>query len=224
MSPKGLSRWKGMETFVHKDNPYTLPLRPKGLSRWKGMETFIPWLYFFLLPCPKGLSRWKGMETYSKRCTTRVGACVRKDFPGGREWKPSSVLLSMACCPNNVRKDFPGGREWKLCYINTILFHSSGLVRKDFPGGREWKLNLLLWVKYSSRVSPKGLSRWKGMETRVCCPSRKSYFVTSERTFPVEGNGNRVKLVSEEYNQPSERTFPVEGNGNVGASGTSLVW
>ena len=123
--------------------------------------------------CPKGLSRWKGMETSSYR-TYRyaVSKIVRKDFPGGREWKLfySSIYSSLAPFAG-VRKDFPGGREWKLCSraCNITFLHRSESertfpvegngnehipdrsaptirVRKDFPGGREWKL-LLPWFR-----------------------------------------------------------------------------
>ena len=66
--PKGLSRWKGMET-IFQVSPDRLRLCPKGLSRWKGMETLPSSLLPTVADSPKGLSRWKGMETNSlTRC------------------------------------------------------------------------------------------------------------------------------------------------------------
>ena len=140
---------------------------PKGLSRLKGMETYFPdqyALYSYTAPsertfpfegewkhqrgvpsvstaptCPKGLSRLKGMET--RKCKRQP------QFPEAQTSERTFPLegngnLSRGGVPSDhmkmVRKDFPVGREWKLL----------------FPDGRE-----------SLRFSPKGLSRWKGMET-----------------------------------------------------------
>ena len=91
----------------------------------------------------------------------------------------------------------------------------------------------------TSHKRPKGLSRWKGMETYGFERAGGSIEVLSERTFPLEGNGNvppvpiawlsvlcpkglsrwkgmETKLVklNRHDNPASERTFPLEGNGN----------
>ena len=187
---------------------------------------------------PKGLSRWKGMETGTMSWSSSGDPSVRKDFPGGREWKQSDFRCGRPVPALWVRKDFPGGREWKLP-LNPIRWKRSKPVRKDFPGGREWKLwwergkcwmpdiqsertfpvegngnfSLSFW-NCSSASSPKGLSRWKGMETWVLLkllgtlhsPKGLSRWkgmetVASKDDYPVFWNR-------------SERTFPVEGNGN----------
>ena len=49
---------------------------------------------------------------------------------------------------------------------------------------------ILKFVNVKIKFSPKGLSRWKGMETSGFKSSNVVKSNSSERTFPVEGNGN----------------------------------
>ena len=59
-----------------------------------------------------------------------------------------------------------------------------------------------------SSASPKGLSRWKGMETLGII----AVIVTiagSERTFPLEGNGNSCIIVSHHAGGGVRKDFPV---------------
>ena len=60
--PKGLSRWKGMETLIADPTPITITVRkdfPVG-REWKQITCSKVGTIVY---CPKGLSRWKGMET-----------------------------------------------------------------------------------------------------------------------------------------------------------------
>ena len=61
--PKGISRWKGIETLTTVVAPESTLNGPKGISRWKGIETYSVKNYFFTILRPKGISRWKGIET-----------------------------------------------------------------------------------------------------------------------------------------------------------------
>ena len=49
-------------------------------------------------------------------------------------------------------------------YVSPLTRRRECFVRKDFPVGREWKTNLLK-IPIEDDARPKGLSRWKGMET-----------------------------------------------------------
>ena len=123
-----------------RDSDKTWFYRPKGLSRWKGMETtdlHAVWLEI-KQSCPKGLSRWKGMETFSlfNHCDNIFN--VRKDFPVGREWKRKA---------NQPRWLIP--ESWS---ERTFPLEGNGNPVYSIP-------------RFSLYLGPKGLSRWKGMET-----------------------------------------------------------
>ena len=133
--PKGLSRWKGIEThrLHHLKGDYP-DLSPKGLSRWKGIETSSERNYLDHLRCPKGLSRLKGIETPCRLPTTE------EFFPrlrpkGLSRWKGMETVFDLRNTKTSkfVRKDFPVGREWKLSSVGVISFLRYPFVRKDFP-------------------------------------------------------------------------------------------
>ena len=97
-----------------------------------------------------------------------------------------------------------------------LCWRRVSLSERTFPleGNGNFKLN------WSFRVgvdfSPKGLSRWKGMETNTrVLTNWIGRLAKSERTFPLEGNGNRMgKVIYKTLSTPFGDTFPVEGNGN----------
>ena len=160
---------------------------------------------------------------------------VRKDFPVGREWK-HNTLTARGKGRRVVRKDFPVGREWETIDSNYFRLVVQ-LVRKDFPVGREWKLSRNIKFKkhpespsertfplegngnYASSSDPpcsafsrpKGLSRWKGMETNFCNSSCAISATIVRKDFPV---GREWKLFRTGFANPlvrvvSERDFPV---------------
>ena len=137
----------------------------------KGIETITQLNNPFQNPCPKGLSRLKGIETpFPFFPALRVWifnevwrVLSERTFP--LEGNGNSNLSTRSLVSNtSVRKDFPVGREWKRLKAWRFGCGFFGRVRKDFPVGREWKLTRL-----SSVVSS---------------------LMRSERTFPLEGNGN----------------------------------
>ena len=193
------------------------PFRPKGLSRWKGMETPQHNLSSLALrhavrkDFPVG-REWKRKQSHLVPLSRFD--CVRKGFPVGREWKH----WQRECSPHQreyVRKGFPVGREWKL--LRSSVVSALRRVRKGFPVGREWKQNLRCVsditrcvmserafplegngngicksVSFRAFFRPKGLARWKGMETCTPGPRASSSVRRSERACPLEGNGNQL--------------------------------
>ena len=120
----------------------------------------------------------------------KLGA-VRKDFPGGREWKRGA-----------------GGLRWQIHYDSSSerTFPVEG-NRNLNPNMRERSTEL----KRSERTFPV---EGNGNFLSVSAISSRDHL--SERTFPVEGNGNEKWFILWwAVDDGSERTFPVEGNGNI---------
>ena len=87
--------------------------------------------------CPKGLSRWKGMETQLTGNVRNVILCVRKDFPGRREWKHYSKCYYIRV--GGSERTFPLEGNGNDSPNRISRYGSNTTVRKDFPVGREWK-------------------------------------------------------------------------------------
>ena len=139
------------------------------LSRLKGMETRVKrTIFFVVIMTLDTLSRLKGMETFSS-------------VP--HRFSISSCLLWI---------HFPVGRELK----RILELQSEYLVRKSertFPLEGNGNTMSNRASPFHQLSCPKGLSRWKGMETQhpSLPPARSTS--ASERTFPLEGNGNVIR-------------------------------
>ena len=92
-----------------------------------------------------------------------IGICVRKDFPVGREWKLASPKSFSDPCSSE--RTFPV--EGNGNFIGDTPLPRSSLSERTFPveGNGNKNLSVAICVP-ASLSSPKGLSRWKGMETR----------------------------------------------------------
>ena len=167
--PKGLSRWKGIETFLHLLITFALWLVRKDFPVGRELKLNCFCNLFGIQHGPKGLSRWKGMETHLNGCRVNsIGVRVsERTFPLEGNW---NILIQGFGWHHwsSVRKDFPVGRELKHTFPRQYWNKMYFLVRKDFPVGRELKPSNRppRSIPFVERLSPKGLSRWKGIETR----------------------------------------------------------
>ena len=190
LGPKGLSRWKGMETHIMLMMHHINTISPKGLSRWKGMETVCLPSESFAVGRPKGLSRWKGIETLCHRWSLLSWSRVRKDFPGGREWKraplaPDAPPLSesertfpvegngnnashnLVPAPRSPsERTFPVEGNGNTLPLRVSVTSVVAESERTFPVEGNGNLKLLS-ILTTNTGGPKGLSRWKGMETVV---------------------------------------------------------
>ena len=135
--------------------------------------------------------------------------CVRKDFPVGREWKPSRSI-SPGVSSLSSERTFPleGNGNPLLPHHPTEIF----LSERTFPleGNGNYSGSILTTLSRG----PKGLSRWKGMETR-CRFHDLSWRFRPKGLSRWKGMETIFLLISLIFRrQPSERTFPLEGNGN----------
>ena len=153
---------------------------------WKHLVNLFNDIFEF---CPKGLSRWKGMETYLEIWFGLKGFIVRKDFPVGREWKPKPIIGGGQgrVCPKGLSRwkgmeTFFGSHEVGANQPmsertfplegNGNASHSGSSPTTKRRSERTFPLEgngniISLSLASVSLLCPKGLSRWKGMETIV---------------------------------------------------------
>ena len=217
---EGNGNWLGMQVLgrcVHQTSERTFPFEGNGninssvrsSSATKSERTF-PFegngnsLYSGYtcrwFQCPKGLSRLKGMETHGRFDNASTNSCIstsERTFPFEGNGNSLDVLfwhIKNRMGPKGLSR-LKGMETHEIATVRIHTRRSKGLSR--LKGMETWMYAQHL---HPSLHCPKGLSRLKGMETISYEPfwpvDRVLVVKVSERTFPVEGNGNAALLIN----------------------------
>ena len=162
---KGFPVWRELKRRCRLQLRKRVWTGPKGLSRLKGIETQpLRRPMYRPLSRPKGLSRLKGMETLFQCDECCLFAFVsERAFPFEGNWNASSRVF-----PNSQdwsERAFPFEGNWNGCATISLSAPVASWSERAFPFEGNWNRLFQVPKQYHPNLSPKGLSRLKGMET-----------------------------------------------------------